>query len=786
MQDLERTLAAEVAKCPIKATPAYKDFGFVAPNTTVKVDAMLTNPLDRPVTCSRSVPTCQCTTMDMVGKVIPAKGSITVPVSMKTSGATGPKSASVRLLFDGVPGIVEVKLQAEVAYSIRGYQTNTYPGKGPQQDGFVNAFDFPQQTKGEVTVESLDHKPFRVLSVMGQPPVFLDFDPAKDAPRSTYRVLYDFSAAPCEAVPKYLLIETDREDAPVFDLRVRHKCSRIEPEFAFAAYRENLGVLRPGVDHEFTVEIKHANGVRIDSVQSPDPRLQVRVTGLVNDGDSQLVKLMARTAPGTSGVIMVPVRFTGVGPDPKAPVPPGRTAVTAPRTADFLVYFKAVPEAPTAPRSARPLPETTRAAVLAPPAAERDPRVNAAKITQCGDPSLPARVVQPLPVVRRIAERPDEVPMDAARFERARAAVDRALAYFERSQGASGGWMEAKPAKGTDQAVASNAAGAAVTGLVLKAFAQSGRTVARDARAARALEFIVRSTRLGADFTPDPQGGLATYVASLVLMGLAAQDEAGVAEHMATVRTWIVANQWDQTKGIAPGDDWYGGAGYGRHGRPDLSNTQLMLDALHDAGVSPEDPAVQRALIFVKRAQNTRANPAPWAQAGAADGGFIYTPANGGESFASEDAGEGRFGEKLPEGAARSLRSYGSMTYAGFKSMLYAGLAPDDPRVVDAFGWIRRNFTFRENPGLGAQGHFYYLHAMARALAAANQRVIVDTAGVEHPWRDELVDTLLALQAADGSWRNTADRWQESQPDLVTAYAALALQEALKPVLRTE
>jgi squalene-hopene/tetraprenyl-beta-curcumene cyclase len=614
----------------------------------------------------------------------------------------------------------------------------------------------------------------------------VDFNPASDAPRGAYRVRYDFSAAPCEAVPKYLLVETDRDDAPVIDLRVRHRCTRIEPEFAFAAYRENLGVMHPGVDHEFTVEIKRANGVRIDSVQSMDPRLQVRVTGLVNDGDSQLVKLAARVAPGASGVAMVPVRFTGVGPDPKTPVPPGQPVATAPRTADFLVYFKAVPAPPAQPHAERPLPEATRAAVLAPPAAERDPRVDAAKITRLGDPAVPARVVQPLPVVRRIAERPDEVPMDAERFSRARAAVDRALAYFERSQGAGGGWMETTSAKGTDQATASSAASAAVTGLVLKAFAQSGRTVAKDARAARGLEFIVRATRLGADFTPDPQGGLATYVASLVLMGLAAQDEAGVAEHMATVRTWIAANQWDQAKGIAPADDWYGGMGYGRHGRPDLSNTQLMLDALHDAGVSPDDPAVQRALVFVQRAQNTRANPAAWAQAGAADGGFVYTPANGGESFASEEAGEGRYGEKLPEGAARSLRSYGSMTYAGFKSMLYAGLAPDDPRVKDAFGWIRRHFTFRENPGLGAQGHFYYLHAMARALAAANQRVIVDEAGVEHAWRDELVDTLLALQGADGSWRNTADRWQEAQPDLATAYAALALQEALKPVLRTE
>jgi hypothetical protein len=33
---------------------------------------------------------------------------------------------------------------------------------------------------------------------------------------------------------------------------------------------------------------------------------------------------------------------------------------------------------------------------------------------------------------------------------------------------------------------------------------------------------------------------------------------------------------------------------------------------------------------------------------------------------------------------------------------------------------------------------------------------------------------------------NPAERWQEGQPDLVTAYAVLALEEALKPVTAAE
>ncbi|MFO0784645.1 MAG: prenyltransferase/squalene oxidase repeat-containing protein [Phycisphaerales bacterium] len=783
----ERMVQQAVAQCPIKAEPPFKDFGFVPPRKELTLEARIVNPLDRPVTCIRSVPTCQCTTMDMLGKVIPAKGSITVPVSMKTSGATGEKVAAVRMQFEGVPGIVEVKLRAEVAYSVRCVQDNRTADGRQTRDAFVNAFDFPEQTKGVITVEAIDGKPFRVLSLQGVAPVFVGWDPAKDAPRASYQVRYDFSAAPCDQVPKYLLIETDRADAPLVDMRVRHNCTRISPSFGFGQYRENLGLLHVGEPGEFSVEIKHANGVRIDSVTSKDPRLAAQLVGVKSDGDSLLATVRVTPQEGASGVFMAPLLFTGVGPDPKQPVPPGQPAVTAPRMADFLVYLKALPKqsaaaaagAPTP--AAGPLSAATRAAVLAVPSTPRDTRVDAAKIKTVGDPAVPAAVVQPLPVVARIAERAEEVPMDPARFAKAKAAVDKGLAYFEGSQGPNGGWMEGTPAKGTDQTKSSNAASVAVTGMVLKAFAQSGRTALADGRAQRALDYVLSSTNMRGEFTPDPKGGLSNYVAAFVLMGLAAQQDAHLARELETVRLWLVNNQWDQAKGISPKDDWYGGAGYGRHGRPDLSNTQIMLEALHDAGASPDDPAVQRALVFVLRTQNSKQNPASWAQAGSGDGGFVYTPVNGGETFASEDASE-----KLPEGAAKTLRSYGSMTYAGFKSMLYAGLAPKDERVLAAYDWIRRHFTFDQNPGLGAQGHFYYLHAMARALNAAGQAVIVDADGKPHNWRDELADALLVRQRTDGAWVNTADRWQESQPDLVTAYSVLALQEALKPVLRAQ
>ena len=138
-----------------------------------------------------------------------------------------------------------------------------------------------------------------------------------------------------------------------------------------------------------------------------------------------------------------------------------------------------------------------------------------------------------------------------------------------------------------------------------------------------------------------------------------------------------------------------------------------------------------------------------------------------------------------PAGQARSLRSYVSMTYAGFKSMFYAGLSPDDIRVRAAFDWIRNHWTFDENPGVGQQGLYYYYHTMSRALRVAQQHTITDATGTKHSWREELIDAVTTRQGEDGSWKNSADRWLEAEPVMASVFAILALEEAIKPTMNS-
>ncbi len=157
---------------------------------------------------------------------------------------------------------------------------------------------------------------------------------------------------------------------------------------------------------------------------------------------------------------------------------------------------------------------------------------------------------------------------------------------------------------------------------------------------------------------------------------------------------------------LRPANTWYGGSGYGED-RPDLSNTSFMMEALHDSGLPGGDEAMQKALVFVTRSQMfSETNTLIFAQK-ATDGGFIYTPVNGGES---------KFGDidRLDEGDSQLLRSYGSMTYSGFKSMLYAGLGKNDPRIKAAIKWIESNWTLEYNPEvrwLGGRAILLFAHA---------------------------------------------------------------------------
>ena len=324
----------------------------------------------------------------------------------------------------------------------------------------------------------------------------------------------------------------------------------------------------------------------------------------------------------------------------------------------------------------------------------------------------------------------------------------RAVAFLKARQNDDGSWTH------------SSAVG--ITGLVTSALLESG-VAADETVVVSALNQMESNVQLnGGIFAPNTIHR--NYDTCIAIMALSAANTEGRYDKIIERANGFLAGlQWDEGEGIESSDPAWGGAGYGKHQRPDLCNTEFMIEALHQEGLSGDDPAMQKLLMFVSRTQNLESQHNTTEFAGLInDGGFFYTPAAGGDSKAGTEANGG-------------LRSYGSMTYAGVKSLIYAGLKPGDPRIQAATGWIRRNYTLDQNPGLGAQGLYYYFHTFAKTMDAFGENEFVDADNHKHEWREELATRLSGLQQPNGSWVNPADRWEEGDPHLVTAYCLLAL-----------
>jgi squalene-hopene/tetraprenyl-beta-curcumene cyclase len=207
----------------------------------------------------------------------------------------------------------------------------------------------------------------------------------------------------------------------------------------------------------------------------------------------------------------------------------------------------------------------------------------------------------------------------------------------------------------------------------------------------------------------------------------------------------------------------------------------MALEALHAAGTPASDPAFQKALAFMQRCQN-RSESNDLVLVG--DGKTIASGNDGGAGYSP---GESKAGFVTLADGRQIPRSYGSMSYALLKGYLFAGLSKEDARVQALWKWLRENYTLDVNPGFQAsddptaayQGLFYYFYTMAKALELFGEGLIVDRAGVEHDWRQELCARLVAMQRQDGSWVNeNAARWFEGNPVLATSYALLTLATA--------
>ncbi len=355
------------------------------------------------------------------------------------------------------------------------------------------------------------------------------------------------------------------------------------------------------------------------------------------------------------------------------------------------------------------------------------------------------------------------IPGETSIRSRTKRSIDRGLSSLRDAQAADGTWqIQGKSDPG-------------VTSIALSAFLSSPRKYTSEDG-----PFIRKPLEYVASMAKEDGGiydrGLANYVTCVSVMALIDSGEERFKPVVDSAQSFLRVLQADGGEGYSESDKYFGGTGYGGDERPDLSNASLWFDAMKATGAPSGDEAYKKALVFLNRCQNrSESNSEEWKDPRSGkvfiagdDGGAMYSPGN---SPAGEDEAED--GKRIP-------RSYGSMTYALLKCYLITGLPKDDPRVKSLVTWIANHYTLDLNPGFqtsdeGQQGLYYYYLNMARALEVYGEEYVVDAEGKKHPWREELSEHLMSLQAEDGSWVNQNTRWWEGLPVLATSYAVLAL-----------
>lgn len=272
---------------PLRAEPSAIDFGFLAIGESRKATVKLTNSAATPVRILAVQASCSCTTTsDLSNQEVPPGGTVTFDATLGAAMATGPRHATIKVLAEGHSRVLEIEVRGEVALSLRAVPSAiTPPPQGSE--------------RGRVVIESVDRRPFTILSSNGAAPQFLGFEPGRDAPRATYVLRTDLGAMPRDRWPAFWIVETDRADCPVLGLRVRDEKMNVAPVLRMREYALNLGVLAPGASREVTLGIADPLQGEFAAIASPSLAAQVVSTKPSTDGFEAVVRLTP--GPAVSG-----------------------------------------------------------------------------------------------------------------------------------------------------------------------------------------------------------------------------------------------------------------------------------------------------------------------------------------------------------------------------------------------------------------------------------------------------------------------------------------------------
>ena len=212
-----------------------------------------------------------------------------------------------------------------------------------------------------------------------------------------------------------------------------------------------------------------------------------------------------------------------------------------------------------------------------------------------------------------------------------------------------------------------------------------------------------------------------------------------------------------------------------------MSILGFAADGLHASKLPQDDEFWALAVEFVRKCQNSTEfnnDPVFLAKLKAQglsvgnDGGLFYMP--------SADRSVHKAGTvKIAD--AETIRSYGSMTYEGIKTYIYAGMDKQSPEVLAAVDWVRKNYSVEAHPGFPYDaekrnhllGVYYYYLAMARAMDAFGENPFRTHDEKMHDWPRELAAQFIGTVKESKMWVNANPSWYEGDPVMVTSFVLI-------------
>ena len=303
----QRTTATQAH--PLVVDPPKVDFGAVPPGARKSTTFTLRNPTGSPLKIIDAKPSCKCTDITpMKGVTIPAGGAVELQATLAVPRTPGKKDAKVMIVVEQF-GMTVAQMEATATLPIMASPEYVEALKGV--------------ASGTFTLAAGDGAPFNVIGSWGLP-----ITEAQPGAKASHSMTWT-TAGVNGPLPQWVVVATDRADAPLVALRIRHestgtlfdKDAREARQWFFADPLVVAGRMEKGAKQQLELDLESTNPAA--------RRIPVRegwnaVTGATCatggfactlaesklDGDFVRVKIDFAVDQAPSGLSVVPVTIT--------------------------------------------------------------------------------------------------------------------------------------------------------------------------------------------------------------------------------------------------------------------------------------------------------------------------------------------------------------------------------------------------------------------------------------------------------------------------------------------